>query len=263
MTDDEIKVLMGQGADAGVFHASEQAIVSNVLRLDEQRISAIMTHRKDISLLDLEESAAEIRDRLAESQHKRLVVCRGGIENVVGVLRTSDLLKGALRGEPLSIEPFVMPALYVPASVTTTQVLETFRRARQQCALMVDEYGELQGLVTLTDVLTSIVGDLPGSDTPEEQDIVVREDGSWLVDGSVTIERLKSALHIHAELPGEEENAFNTLAGFIMYSLGRIPSAAEHFERAELRFEVVDMDGLRVDKVLIAPARPPGAAPPP
>ena len=252
VSDDEIKVLMDQGAKAGVFHASEQAIVSNVLRLDEQHISAIMTHRKDIGLLDLSETEAEIRNRLAESPHKRMVVCRDGLEHVVGVLRTSDLLKGALRGEPLAIEPFVTPALYVPASVTTTQLLETFRRARQQCALMVDEYGELQGLVTLTDVLTSIVGDLPNSDTPEEQDIVVREDGSWLADGSITVERLKTFLKMSADLPGEEEHAFNTLGGFMMYMLGRVPVASDHFEFADWRFEVVDMDCNRVDKVLIA-----------
>ncbi len=252
VTDDEIKVLMGQGAEAGIFHASEQAIVSNVLRLDEQRISAIMTHRKDIYLIDLNESQDEIRRRLADSPYKRIVICRDGLEQIVGVLRTGDLLKGALLGEPLAIEAFVRPALYVPASVTTTQLLETFRRARQQCALMVDEYGGLQGLVTLTDVLTSIVGDLPSSDAPEENDIVVREDGSWLVDGSVTIERLKTALEIPGDLPGEDENAFNTLGGFVMYVLGRIPLPSDHFELGDLRIEVVDMDRNRVDKVLIA-----------
>ncbi|MBK7952980.1 MAG: HlyC/CorC family transporter [Candidatus Accumulibacter sp.] len=251
VTDDEIKVLMGQGAEAGTFHASEQAIVANVLRLDEQRISAIMTHRKDIYLLDLSESETEIRKRLAESPYKRIVVCRDGPENIVGVLRTGDLLKDALFGAPLAVEPCVRPALYIPASVSTTQLLETFRRARQQCALMVDEYGELQGLVTLTDVLTSIVGDLPTADTPEEQDIVVRADGSWLADGSVTVERLKTVLSIHRELPGEEQNAFNTLGGFIMYMLGRVPVAADYFELDQLRFEVVDMDRNRVDKVLI------------
>ena len=252
VTDDEIKVLMGQGAESGVFHASEQAIVANVLRLDDQRISAIMTHRKDIYLLDLNASDEEIRHRLAESPHRRIVVCREGLEQIVGVLRTSDLLKSVLAGQPLAIEAFVRPALYVPASVTTTQLLETFRRARQQCALMVDEYGELQGLVTLTDVLTSIVGDLPGWDSTDEQDVVVREDGSRLIDGSVSIERLKSVLDLVAELPGENENAFNTLGGFVMYALGRIPSAADHFESAGWRFEVVDMDGNRVDKVLVS-----------
>jgi putative hemolysin len=252
VTDDEIKVLMSQGAEAGVFHASEQAIVSNVLRLDEQRISAIMTHRKDIYLLDLNDGAEVIRDRLANSPYRRIVVCRDGLDQIVGVLRTSDLLRGVLLGQPLEVEAFVRPALYVPASVTTTQLLETFRRAHQQCALMVDEYGGLQGLVTLTDVLTSIVGDLPTSDSPDELDIIVREDGSWLADGSVPIERLKAVLAIHPELPGEEENAFNTLGGFVMYVLGRIPLPADHFVVEGLRFEVVDMDRHRVDKVLIA-----------
>jgi putative hemolysin len=254
VTDDEIKVLMGQGAEAGVFHASEQAIVSNVLRLDEQRISAIMTHRKDIYLLDLNDSEEEIRKRLAESPYRRIVVCRDGLDQIVGVLRTSDLLQGVLLGQPLAVEAFVRPALYVPASVTTTQLLETFRRAHQQCALMVDEYGGVQGLVTLTDVLTSIVGDLPTSDAPDELDIVVREDGSWLADGSVPIERLKAVLGIHPELPGEEENAFNTLGGFVMYVLGKVPLPADHFVVDDLRFEVVDMDRHRVDKVLIARA---------
>ena len=252
VTDDEIKVLMSQGAEAGVFHASEQAIVSNVLRLDEQRISAIMTHRKDIYLLDLNDGEEVIRHRLANSPYRRIVVCRDGLEQIVGVLRTSDLLQGVLLGQPLEVEAFVRPALYVPASVTTTQLLETFRRAHQQCALMVDEYGGLQGLVTLTDVLTSIVGDLPTSDSPDELDIIVREDGSWLADGSVPIERLKAVLAIHPELPGEDENAFNTLGGFVMYVLGRIPLPADHFVVEGLRFEVVDMDRHRVDKVLIA-----------
>lgn len=252
VTDDEIKVLMSQGAEAGVFHASEQAIVSNVLRLDEQRISAIMTHRKDIYLIDLNDDEETIRQRLADSPYKRLVVCRDDLDHIVGVLRTSDLLKGALLGQALSVESCVQPALYVPASVTTTQLLETFRRAHQQCALLVDEYGGLQGLVTLTDVLTSIVGELPTSGDEQEHDIVVREDGSWLVDGSLSIERLKAVIQIPGEFPGEEENAFNTLGGFVMYMLGRIPLPADHFSLGSLRFEVVDMDGHRVDKVLIA-----------
>lgn len=255
VSDEEIKALMGQGAESGVFHASEQTIVANVLRLDEQRISAIMTHRKDLYLLDLDLSADEVRQQLADSPYKRVVVCRGGLEQVVGVLRTSDLLKDALSGAPLSIEPFVRPALYVPSAVTTTQLLETFRRARQQCALMVDEYGEVIGLATLTDVLTSIVGDLPGSDSAGEMDIVVREDGSWLVDGSATIERVRDALQVHVEWPGEGENAFNTIGGLIMYLLGRIPSPADHCLVGDLRFEVVDMDGHRVDKVLVSRCR--------
>ncbi len=252
VTDDEIKVLMEQGSEAGVFHESEQAIVSNVLRLDEQRIGAIMTHRNDIYVLDLDEPEAEIRNRIAESPYTRVVVCRDGLDHIVGILRTSDILKEALAGKPIEVELSLRPPLYVPEGVTTTHLLENFRKARQQCALIVDEYGELQGLVTLTDVLTSIVGELPSSDLPEEQDIVKREDGSWLIDGSVTIERLKSVLEIEEYLAGEEENAFNTLGGLVMHILGRIPMVADHFETAGCRFEVMDMDKNRVDKVLVA-----------
>ncbi len=252
VTDDEINVLMEQGAEAGVFHESEQAIVSNVLRLDEQRIGAIMTHRNDIYVLDLDEPEDAIRACLAESPFTRIVVCRDGLEHIIGILRTADLLKLALAGEKLDIERFLRPALYVPEGVSTTHLLESFRKARQQCALIVDEYGELQGLVTLTDVLTSIVGELPSSDTSEEQDIVERADGSWLVDGGVAIERLKLVLKIEDDLPGEDENAFNTLGGLVMYVLGRIPAVTDQFEAADYRFEVVDMDKNRVDKMLLS-----------
>ncbi|MEQ1600571.1 MAG: HlyC/CorC family transporter [Methylophilaceae bacterium] len=252
VTDEEIKMLMEQGSEAGVFHESEQAIVSNVLRLDEQRIGAIMTHRNDIYVLDLEDTETEIRSRIADSPYTRMVVCRDGLDHIVGILRTADILKDALAGKPIAVEQSLRPPLYVPKGVTTTHLLENFRKARQQCALIVDEYGELQGLVTLTDVLTSIVGELPSSDNPEAQDIVVREDGSWLIDGSVTIERMKFVLEIEDELPGEEENAFNTLGGFMMHVLGHIPKTSDHFESGHCRFEVLDMDKNRVDKVLVA-----------
>ena len=135
--------------------------------------------------------------------------------------------------------------------MTTTHLLESFRRDRQQCALIVDEYGELQGLVTLTDVLTSIVGDLPSAESIGDDELVRRVDGSWLVDGSVSIERLKLALEIVDALPGEDEKAYNTLGGLVMYVLGRIPGVADRFELVEHRFEIVDMDKNRVDKVLV------------
>ncbi len=256
VTDDEIKVLMGQGAEAGVFHESERAIVSNVLRLDEQRIKAIMTPRKDIYALDLNDPDAEIRRRISESPYTRIVVCRDGLDHIVGILRTSDLLKAALGNEPLDVARALRPPLYVPAGVSTTQLLENFRKARLQSALIVDEYGELQGLATLTDVLTSIVGEIPSEDLSEEQDIVMREDGSWLMDGGVSVERFKTVLRVNDDLPGEEENAFDTLGGFLMHRLGRVPAAADHFEWGGCRFEVMDMDKNRVDKVLVACARP-------
>jgi putative hemolysin len=252
VTDEEINVLMEQGAEAGVFHESEQEIVSNVLRLDEQRISAIMTHRSDLYFIDLDDAEDEIRQRIADSPYERIVVCRDGLDHIAGILRTSDLLNPALNGLPLNIEAALRAPLYVPESVSTTQLLESFRNTRMQFALIVNEYGDLEGVVTLTDVLTSIVGDMPSADSPDELDVVQREDGSWLVDGGVTIERLKSALAIEETLPGEEENGFNTLGGFVMHMLRRIPAVTDHFEWNSLRFEVMDMDKNRVDKVLVS-----------
>lgn len=266
VTDEEIKVLMEQGAEAGVFHESEQEIVSNVLRLDEQRIRAIMTPRKDIYAIDLDDDDAAVRQGVAESPYHRVVVCRDGVDNVVGVLQTGDLLQRAIAGQSLGaadVEAALKPPLYVPETVTTTQLLENFRQSRMQFALIVDEYGELQGLVTLTDVLTSIVGEIDIPSALEEQDMVQREDGSWLVDGGVSVERLKSVLDIDDDLPDEDENEYNTVGGFVMHSLGRIPAPADHFECVGLRFEVMDMDRTRVDKVMVsrqpeaeAPAEP-------
>lgn len=251
VTDDEINVLMEQGAEAGIFHESEQEIVSNVLRLDDLRVGAIMTHRSDIFLLDLAEPEAEIRRRLADCAYERIVVCRDGPEHIVGILRTADLLHAALQGAPLDIEARLSPPLYVPESVTATQLMENFRRARTHLALIVDEYGELEGLATLTDILIAIVGEVPSSDEPADQDAVQREDGSWLIDGSIAVERLKSVLEIDSDLPGEEENAYNTLGGFVMHMLERMPAVADRFDCQNWRFEVVDMDKNRVDKVLV------------
>ncbi len=255
VTDDEINVLMGQGAEAGVFHETEQEIVSNVLRLDEQRVGAIMTPRKDIYAIDLDSTDDELRQALAASPHSRLVVCRGGLDQIVGVLLTGNLLKRSLTGQRLrreDVEAAVTPPLYLPETMTTTQLVSNFRRARLKFALIVDEYGDLQGLVTFTDVLTSIVGEVSLPETPGQHDMLQRDDGSWLMDGDVTVERVKTVLAVDEELPGQDENSFHTLGGFVMYVLRRIPAAGDHFEHSGWRFEVMDMDKNRVDKVLIA-----------
>lgn len=259
VTDDEIKVLMEQGAEAGVFHESEQEIVSNVLRLDEQRIAAIMTPRRDMSVVDLDEGEAAVWERIVNSGFSRLVVCREGLDHILGILQTGSLLKKAMPGHVVTledIESVLLPPLYVPDSVTTTQLLESFRRARLQFALIVDEYGDVQGLVTLTDVLAAIVGELSVPEAPEDRDILQREDGSWLVDGDVSMERVKFVLDVDHELPGEDGHSYHTLGGFIMHYLGRIPTATDHFEAAGFRFEVMDMDRNRVDKVLISTLSP-------
>jgi len=249
VTDEEIKVLMEQGAEAGVFHESEQEIVSNVLRLDEQRIGTIMTPRKDVHFVDLDEPE-ELRSKIDENEYGRLVVCRGGLENVLGVLHVGDLLKPALAGGVLDVESVTRPALFVPDTVTTSQLLENFRKTRVQFALVVDEYGELEGVVSLTDVLTSIVGELPDDDEEIDADAVQREDGSWLLDASMMVERFCSMFDVD-ELPGSDTGGFHTIGGFVMHQLGRVPRVADHFDCLSMRFEVLDMDRHRVDKVLL------------
>jgi putative hemolysin len=255
VTDEEIKVLMQQGAQAGVFHESEQEIVYNVLRLDEQRIAAIMTPRVDVYALNLNDPQDILRERIAASSYDRIIVYRDNLEHILGVLVTSDLLKHVLSGEAVDadiVEAVLKQPLYVLEHVTTTQLLERFRQMSQQFALIVNEYGEFQGMVTLTDVLTAIVGVLPFEDAGGEQEIVRRNDSSWLVDGSVSIERFKAALSVHENLPGEDGDSFHTLGGFVMHALGRIPRAADHFDAVGLTFEVVDMDNNRVDKILVS-----------
>lgn len=257
ITDEEIKVLMQQGTEAGVFHKSEQEIVSNVLRLDEQLVGSIMTPRKDVCCIDLEDSEDELRQQIQESPFVRLVVCKGGLKHILGVLQTSELLKQILPKDSktdniasLLIE-LVKPPLYVLETMTITQLLEHFRKARMQFALIIDEYGELLGIVTLTDVLTGIIGNLPTENVPDACEAVEREDGSWLMDGSLNIERFKHVLNI-AKLPDEDEGYFHTLAGFVLQRLGRIPNTSDYFECVGWRFEVVDMDKHRVDKVLVS-----------
>lgn len=158
-----------------------------MLRLDEQRIAAIMTPRREMFVVDLDENEETVRQRIVDTEYSRLVVCRDGLDHILGILQTGDLLKKALPGHCITaadVESVLHPPLYVPETVTTTQLLESFRRARLQFALIVDEYGDVQGLVTLTDVLAAIVGELSVPEAPEDRDMVQREDGSWLIDGA-------------------------------------------------------------------------------
>ena len=250
VTDEEIAVLMEQGAEAGVFHASEQAYVSNVLRLDERRVTSIMTPRQQFCVVDLDDDEATVRAAVAAATHTRIVVCRGGTDNVLGIVAVTDLLADALAGRPLDVASRVREPLRVPETVTTTALIETFRREGSQLALVMNEYGEVEGLVTDSDFLGAIVGEIGEEGAPPSPAIVSREDGTWLVEGGLPIEDLQDALEL-GELPGQGEHEYTTVAGFVLYRLGRIPQPADHFQWEGWRFEVVDMDGRRVDKVLV------------
>ncbi len=256
VSNEEIRLMMEQGAKAGVFHQSEQVLVANVLKLDELPVEAIMTHRQEVQLLDLNLPEAEIRAYLADCPHSRIIACRGGWNEIAGLLRTADLLKAALACSSLEIEAHLRLPFYVPEHVTTTQLLEHFRKAQLQCALVVDEYGDIRGLVTLTDVLTAIVGEVPGSGLVDLHTIRQREDGSWLIDGSVPMDRVKFALGLKNELPGESGHDYHSIAGFIIHVSGCIPAESDHFEEQGYRFEVIDMDHHRIDKVLVTPLCP-------
>lgn len=250
VTNEEIKVLMEQGAEAGIFHSSERELVANVLHLDDQTVRAIMTPRQDIDGIDLNEGEEELRRTLAATPHSRVVAYRGDYSQIAGLLHAGDLLRQLLAGQSPSLASCVRPAHFVPDTVTLSQLLDNLRRARTSIALVVDEYGDLQGLVTLKDLTDAIVGSL-ALDEDTASDIVQRADGSWLVDGSLSIERLKQAID-SGDLPGEEDGDFHTAAGFVLHTLGHIPKATDNFVAAGFRFEVVDMDGNRIDKLLVS-----------
>jgi putative hemolysin len=247
---------MEQGTQAGVFEAGEKALVANILRLDRQRVTDIMTPRMEILYLDLEDNAEENRERIIASPYSRLPVCRGGLDNVLGIVYAKHLLARQLAGQPLDLAAAVQPPLYVPETLSPNQLLETFKKTRQHLALIVDEYGEIQGLVTMNDVMEAIVGDIPSAEQPRELDAVRREDGSWLLDGMLPLEKFRQIFGVE-EMPEEAAGNVHTIGGFVMLQLGKVPKVADYFEWRGMRFEVVDMDRNRVDKVLVIPAPAP------
>ena len=254
VTEEEIKVLIEQGTEAGTFEEAEQDMLERVFRLGDRPVNALMTPRPDIVWLDLEDSAEENRQKMMESAHSRFPVCQGGLDNVLGVLHVTDLLGRSLSGQALDLTVSLRQPVFVPESTSGLKVLELFKKTGIHMALVVDEYGVVQGVVTLNDILVEIVGDVSSADELENPQAVQREDGSWLLDGMLPVDEFFELFDID-ELPGEHRGSYQTLGGFVMTHLGRIPAAAEHFEWEGMRFEVMDMDGNRVDKVLVMPGQ--------
>lgn len=261
LTEEELHGLMKQGMEAGVIEQQEHALVARIFRLDERKIPAIMTPRVDVVYVDLNAPLDANLHHINDSRLTRFPVCRGGLHDVVGILSATDLLQASLRGGSIDLPALVRPALYVPDTVTVMGLLELFKRNKREMALVVDEFGEIQGLVTLKDVLEAVVGDLPATGEDEDEDIVTREDGSLLIDGAVSLDRLREVLEIETEFPGEEDGGYHTMAGFVMTQLGRVPKVSDSFVWEGLRFEVMDMDRHRVDRVLVNRQVPtPGSA---
>lgn len=259
VSEEEIRVLMEQGTRAGIFEKSEQALVKNVLRLDERMVASLMTPRLDIVHLDVEDPVEVNLGKISEHRYSRYPVCRGGLEHVIGIVHTKEILARQLSGQPFDLGQCAQEPLFIPETVSAIQLLETFKQSRIHASLVVDEYGDIQGLVTLNDVLGAIVGEIPAAEDRGASMVVKREDDSWLIDGMLDVGALKELLHVD-ELPSEEEAVYHTLGGLVMTRMGRVPRVADRFEWKGLRFEVMDMDGKRVDKVLVARvAQPPGA----
>lgn len=229
-------------------------MVRNVFRLDERQIGSMMIPRAEITWLDADAPADEVLRVIGEHGHSRYPVCRGGLEDVLGVVSAQALLQQSLRGQPLSLTEGLQPPVFVPETLSGMELLEHFRVSSAELVFVVDEYGEVQGVITVRDVLEAITGEFA---TPTDEDAwaVQRDDGSWLLDGLIPVPELKDRLELK-ELPEEDRGRYNTLAGMIMLLLGRLPQTGDKVEWEEWRFEVVDLDGKRVDKVLVSRLAP-------
>ncbi|BAY09169.1 putative hemolysin [Calothrix sp. NIES-2098] len=252
VTEEEIKILIEQGTEAGTFEEAEQDMVERVFRLGDRPVSAFMTPRPDIVWLDLDDTPEENRQKMVESAYSRYPVCQEGLDNVLGVIPVTDLLARSFKCEPLDLTVGLRQPVFVPESTRGLKVLELFKQTVTHMALVVDEYGVIQGLVTLNDIMSEIVGDVPAGPGQDEPQAVQREDGSWLLDGMLPVDEFLEIFGME-EWESEERGSYQTLGGFVITHLGRIPAAADHFEWQGMRFEVMDMDGNRVDKVLVVP----------
>jgi putative hemolysin len=248
VTEEEVRMLIAEGTRTGVFHRQEEEMIGRVLRLADRPVRAIMTPRVELVWLDVDDDPAKIARIIRESGHSRFVVGKGGLDDLLGVVHVRSLLEACLSGQPLDLRAALRPVPVVPDSMPVLRVLEALRRARVSMALVVDEYGEVEGVVTLEDVLEAVVGDLPERRLGEEPAIVEREDGSLLIDGMLAVDEIELALGF-GRLP--DEGTYHTLAGFILTQLGRVPREGESVGYGGWRFEVVDMDGRRIDKVLV------------
>ena len=255
VTEEEVKILIEQGRATGVFEDVEQEIVERVFRLSDRSVNSLMTHRSEMVWIDVEDPLEENIEKIIASGHTNFIVCKGSFDKVIGVLRARDLLREYTSGRSVAIPQSLPMPPFVPEGVNALAVVARLRHNKSPVALVVDEYGTIDGMVTLTDVLEAIVGDIPALDEKGEPAATKRDDGSWLLDGMMPVDELQMLLDVD-DLPDDSYD-YDTLGGLFMAQMGRVPTVGDQFEWNELRFEVVDMDGHRVDKVLVMPVKPP------
>ena len=251
ITEDEIRTMLRRGTESGLFEVAEHAMVERVFRLADRPVKAIMTPRTEISWLDLSESPRSHLERVMAVNHSLFPVARDNLDDCVGVVRGRTFLAAQLSEGPREIEAFLQPPLYVGESTRALKLIEQFRTSGVHIALVTDEFGGIEGLVTLNDMMEAIVGDLSTARDKEDPMIIVRQDGSWLLDGALDIADFKDMVQ-KERLPEEIRGGYKTLGGFVMHHLEHIPRAGEAFVWKDIRIEVVDMDGNRVDKLLVS-----------
>lgn len=252
VSDEDVRALVAQGRAAGGIPAAEEKIVERVLRLGDRPVTAIMTPRTEVDWIELKEDPAAIRELLLDKPHSYLLVCQGTVDNVIGIVQTRDLLCQFLNEKPLDIPAVLAQPLFIPEMTSVLRLLEMFRQANVSTATVLDEFGGVQGLVTASDIFRDLVGDLPGSGgAPQaEPEIVARAEGGWLVDGAAPVEDLEKELGF-TPAREEREHAYRTVGGLVLTELGHLPRIGESVQVGEFRFEVVDLDGRRIDRVLV------------
>jgi len=255
VTEEEIRILMKQGTQVGIFEEAEEDMVTGVFRLGDRFIDSIMTPRTEIEWIDLEETNESILEQIISSSHTRFPAALSDLDNVQGILSAKDFLAGYQTDTNINLQKFIQPPLFVPDSMSALRVLENLKQAGMHVALVLDEFGGLLGMVTLYDILKAIVGGIPTAGEEPEPQAILREDGSWLLDGLLTIDEFKDTLQF-PPLPDEDRVGYQTLGGFVMSQFGEVPTSGMAFEWNNYRFEVVDMDGRRIDKVLVTPLNP-------
>jgi putative hemolysin len=255
VTEEEIKIMLEQGTEAGVFEPLEEEMVDRVFRLGDRKVSALLTPRTEVVWIDVDDTEEEIRQKITDSGYSRFPVAKADLDNVLGVVLAKDLLARTLAGQPVGVKANLRSVPFVPENTPALTVLERFKTDRVKIALVLDEYGGLQGLVTTDDVLDAIVGDIPGLGEIAGAEALRRDDGSWLLDGHLPLDEFEDIF----EVKDSPVSGVDTVGGLVMALLGRIPSAGDQFEWQGLRFEIMDMDGRRVDKVLVTPLGPSAA----
>lgn len=247
VTEEEIRVMVAEAESHGVVNSGERRMISNVMRLGDLSVQAIMTPRMEMEWVDITADDATILDAVRKSPRSRLVACEENTDNVVGVLVTRDVLQDRLDGGKGSLRALVREPVLLPATLSVLETFDRLHAAQDQFGLVIDEYGHVEGIVSLADAVRAIRGQ-SAADAQEQKEIVARDDGSFLIDGSLAVEALEETLGLHLA----EDREYHTVAGLLLHKMRRVPNVGQHVVVDGWRLEVVDMDGRRVDKVLAA-----------